>query len=545
MKNFFLLSIFIFLTQSVFPQDRQIPSEKPKLVIGIVVSGMRYDFVNRYWDKFGEGGFKRLYSKGTNCKNTHHDYLIFEPGSGAASISTGAYPDVHGIVSDYWYDRLRNKIVFCVDDESVETVGGKFGEGKYAPTKLMISSLSDELRVADRFGPKVISISLDPKIAILSGGYAANGSYWYDNNSGKWNSSTFYMKSMPDWANDFNKKKIPDVYLSESWETLLPIDQYNSNIGNTNGNEKGFNGIKSFPYNLQTIAGKKKREIDYKILKYTPYGNTYTTDFAIATVLGEEMGKDPNTDWLSLNYAATSYAGELFSSWSVEMEDIYLRLDKELEHLFNFVDDEIGLKNVLIYLTADNATANPPSDQFGYKMPGGYFNYNSALSLLKSYLNVFYGNGEWVNFYYAQQIFLNRELIESSKFSLAEFQEKVAGFMVQFDGVSNALTATDLMKNNYTHGNFERMQNSYNQKRSGDVLLNISAGWIEKGADRQYASSFHYDSHVPLVWFGWKIGRQEINSKVSITDIAPTIAALLQISGPSSMQGAVIPEFFK
>jgi arylsulfatase A-like enzyme len=227
------------------------------------------------------------------------------------------------------------------------------------------------------------------------------------------------------------------------------------------------------------------------------------------------------------------------------MEDIYIRLDKELEHLLNFVDAEIGLKNVLVYLTADNAAANPPSYLSGRKMPGGYFNYNSALSLLKSYLNVVYGKGEWVNFYYAQQIFLNRELIESSKLPLADFQEKVAGFMVQFDGVSNALTANDLMKNNYTHGNFERMQKSYNQKRSGDVLLNISAGWVEKGADRQYASSFHYDSHVPLVWYGWKVGRQEISSKVSITDIAPTIASLLQISGPSSMQGKVISEIFK
>ncbi len=545
MRIFFLLSLCQLLAQPIFPQDRQIPSEKPKLVIGIVVSGMRYDYVNRYWDKFGEGGFRRLYSKGTNCKNTHHDYLIIEPGSGAASIATGAYPDVHGIVSDYWYDRLKNRIVYCVDDETAEGVGGKFGEGKFAPTQLQVSSLSDELRIAGKFESKVLSISLDPKIAVLSGGYLANGSYWYDNNSGKWVTSTFYAKSIPDWANEFNKKKIPDIYLSETWETLFPISQYDSSIGDDNEYEKGFEGIKTFPYDLQVLAGKKRREIDYRILKYTPFGNTYTTDFAIASILGEELGSDLTTDWLSLNYAATSYVGELFTSWSVEMEDIYLRLDRELEHLLDFVDKEIGLKNVLVYLTADNASANPPSYLTGRKMPGGYFNYNSALSLLKTYLNVIYGKGEWINFYYAQQIFLNRELIESSKFSLPDFQEKVAGFMVQFDGISNTLTATDLMKNNYTHGNFEKMQKSYNQKRSGDILLNISAGWVEKGADRQYASSFHYDSHVPLVWYGWKVGREEINTKFSITDIAPTIAALLQISGPSSMQGIVIPELFK
>ena len=203
---------------------------------------------------------------------------------------------------------------------------------------------------------------------------------------------------------------------------------------------------------------------------------------------------------------------------------------------------EVGLKNILIYFTADNASANEPGYLSSKRIPSGYFNYNAALSLLKSYLNVIYGSGDWVKFYYAQQIYLNRTLIEDSRLSIPEFQDRVARFMVQFEGVSNALTASDLVKNNYTGGNFARIQKSYNQKRSGDVMLYLTPGWVEKGIDRQYASSVHYDTHVPLIWYGWKIGRGEISRKVSVTDIMPTIAFFLNISGPPGTEGNIIGE---
>jgi arylsulfatase A-like enzyme len=224
------------------------------------------------------------------------------------------------------------------------------------------------------------------------------------------------------------------------------------------------------------------------------------------------------------------------------MEDMYLRLDQDIEHFLTFIDQELGLKNVLIYVTADNAAANAPSFMLEKRMPGGYFNYNSAISLLKTYLNVIYGTGDWVSFYYAQQIFLNRELIEDSKLSISEFQDRVVRFMIQFEGVSNALSADDLIRNNYTHGTFEMMQKSYSQKRSGDILLRLNPGWVEKGIERQYASSYHYDSHVPLIWYGWKIGREEISRKLSVTDIVPTIASFLNISRPPAVQGNVIRE---
>jgi len=544
MRFILFASILLISGISVFSQNPTVPPEKPKLIIGIVVSEMRYDYLTRYWDRFGEGGFKRLVNGGTYCKNTHHDYLISESGEGFATIATGAYPDVHGIVSDYWYDRLRDKITFCVRDEKANTIGGAYEQGKYSPSALLTSTLSDQARVAGQFNPKVISVSLDPRAAVISGGHSANAAYWFDTENGKWISSSYYVDSLSAWVDEFNSKAFADLYLQRFWEPLFPIDTYTGSLPDDNKYESGLAGLKVFPYDLNKMSLVRKTERNYDILKYTPYGNSLTKDFAIASIVNEELGKDNDTDWLQIGFSATGYLGDKFSSASVETEDSYLRLDKDLEHFLTFLDEQVGMKNVLIYLTADNAMADDPAFLSDQGLPAGYFNYNNAMSLLGTCLNLIYGKGDWVKFYYAQQIYLNRDLIENSKLSLIDFQNVVAAFMIQFEGVSNTLTSTNLMTNNYTRGFFEKIQKSYSQKRSGDILLHLSPGWTEKGIEKQYASSFRYDTHVPLIWYGWKIKRSSIFRPVSVTDIMPTIAVFLDIPRSGSIEGSLIEELF-
>ena len=544
MKLLIITSFILTFCINSFSQNPTVPSEKPKLIIGIVVSEMRYDYLTRYWDKFGDGGFKRLINGGTYCKNAHHDYLISESGEGLATIATGAYPDVHGIVSDYWYDRLKDKITFCVSDEKVSSTGGAFEQGRYSPVSMLTSTLSDQARVAGQFKPKVISISLDPRAAVLSGGHAANGAYWFDTERGKWISSSYYADSLPVWVDDFNSKGFPELYLQRFWEPLLPLESYTASLPDDNIYESGFSGKKVFPYDLNKMTMIKKGQRDFNMLRYTPFGNSLTKDFAVASLVQEELGKDDDTDWLQIAFSATGYLGDKFSSGSAEIQDTYLRLDQDIEHFLNFLDEQVGMKNVLIYLTADNAMADDPAFLTAQGLPAGYFNYNSAMSLLGTYLNLIYGKGDWIRFYYAQQIYLNRDLIENSKLSLPEFQNVVAAFMIQFEGVSNTLTSTNLMTNNYTRGFFEKIQKSYSQKRSGDILLHLSPGWTEKGIDKQYSSSFRYDTHVPLIWYGWKIKRTSIFRPVSVTDIMPTIAVFLDIPRSGGLEGNLIEELF-
>jgi hypothetical protein len=306
-------------------QDRSIPSEKPRLIIGITISEMRYDYLTRYWNKYGEGGFRRLASKGVNYRNAHHDYLLNESSSGFASIATGSYPDMHGIVSDYWYDRLRNKVVYCIDDDKSSQIGGVNTGLTYSPVNMQVSTLSDELKLSNLFNSKVISVSLEPEAAIISGGSAANAAYWYDRASGQWVTSSYYADTLPGWVKEFNSKDLASVYLKQTWEPLLGITEYTESLADDNLLEKGFNGRRVFPYDLALMSSPKKSPTNHGILASTPFGNTYTKDFAIAAIVSEELGKDNTPDWLFLNFAAMANAGTSFNSWSVEMQDFYLR----------------------------------------------------------------------------------------------------------------------------------------------------------------------------------------------------------------------------
>ncbi len=525
---------------------QKIPSEKPKLVVGITISGMRYDYLSVYWDKFGENGFRRMATTGGNCKNARYDYLITEPSVGFATIATGARPNAHGIVSDYWYERLTNQVAYCIDDPEETTVGGSYGTGAYSPSHMSSRTLADQLRVISRFQSKSIGISMDPQAAVLMAGHTANAAYWIDPASGNWISGSYYIDSLPDWVRGFNEKKYQDLYLENTWTPMLPLSEYSGSMLDNNPYETGFNGQITFPYELPRLSQPQRNVTDYRVLMSTPWGNTYTKDMAIAAMVNEELGQREVTDWIHIGFNATRHLAERYSTWSLEMQDTYLRLDQDIAHLLEFLDGHLGLENVLIYVTAENALADDPRYLEESRIPAGFFNYRTSISLLRSYLNAIYGQGDWVSFYYAQQIYLNQQLIEDSRLSLEEFQDRVARFMVQIHGVSNALQSYVLQRNDFTDGIYARIQNSYYQKRSGDVLIYLTPGWVEySSVSRNGFVDFKYGPHVPLIFYGWKVNRVTIPYQVSPADIAATIAYYLEISLPENASGKVISDLVK
>ncbi|MDA3821247.1 MAG: alkaline phosphatase family protein [Bacteroidales bacterium] len=540
MKLRIKIALGILLVSGIHITAQKIPSEKPKLVVGITVSGMRYDYLSAYWDKFGEDGFKKMAGGGTHCKNARYDQLITESAVGYAIIGTGARPDAHGIVADYWYDRLEDEVRFSIEDPTVHAIYSSDSNGHTSPSKMLSRTLSDELRIVSQFQSKVIGISMDPLASVLQSGHTSNAAYWFDTEHGIWTTSTYYMDSLPAHVEEFNQKNYKDIYCKKIWDTYLPIGEYTASMLDNNSFEEGFKGQITFPYDLNRI-GDATKKTDYSVLLSTPYGNTYTTDFAINTIVNEELGQGDVTDWINISFNATKYLSKRYSTWSVEVEDMYLRLDQDIAHLLTFLDEQIGLENTLIYLTADNAIADDPRFLAEHRVPSGYFNYISTISLLKSYLNAIYGQGNWVNLYYANQVYLNHQLIEDSRLSLEEFQDRVANFLIQFSGVSNALPAYILQRTNFTEGIFKRIQNSYNQKRSGDVIIYLTPGWVEKGSEyRESLSEFNYDAHVPLIFYGWNIKRVTIPDQVSPLDIVPTVAYFLEISVPENASGKVI-----
>lgn len=540
-----LFTLLLPAGQHLYSQSRtRIPSEKPRLIVGIVVDQMRYDYIHRYWDDFSDEGIRKMVISGTFCKNAAYHYLINETAVGHASIATGTMPSHHGIISNSWYDNLLEEITYCVDDERVKTIGGSYEAGRSSPSRLLASTLGDEIRLASNFKSRVFGVAIDNAAAILSSGHSANAAYWFDDQTGNWVSSSYYMDSLPSWAREFNEKKLAETYLSRSWETLLPLSEYTESLSDTSEFETGFDGRNVFPYNLDQISKGRHREFSF--LKYTPFGNVYTRDFATAVLINEDLGQDDYTDYLAVGFSSNEYIGRLFGSNSVEMQDAMLRLDIELAHFLEFIDEFVGLQNTLVFLTSDHGLAHQPAYLRSHKIPAGDFNPYSSLSLLGSYLNAIYGKGDWVKFYYGQQVYLNHGLIENAGIPYQEIQDRTARFLIQFEGVSNALTSYTFQTSNFSEGIAFRMQNGFHQKRSGDVIINLAPGWVEKtDQNASYHSSSLGDNHVPLIFYGWKIRRSTLARPVKMIDIAPTISYFLDISRPNVSTGDIILELMQ
>lgn len=547
-KSIIIIVLTILLLTNVLQAQnrRAIAPEKPKLIVTIVVEQMRYDFIDRFYNQFGHDGFKKLILEGSFYKNTHINYMFTQSSPGYASLYTGTTPSIHGIVADQWYKSLSETKVESTKNKRYRTIGSGSQYGQHAPKQLITSTISDELKLVNK-NSKVISIGLDPQAAVISGGHLADAAYWLDEQTGKWISSQYYMDSLPTWVNNFNNKGLNKSYLDRDWTTLKKIDRYTKSRSDTAEYEAGFGiNINTFPYDIAKISNIDSKYPDYSILKTIPCGNNYTKDFAIESIVNEGLGKDAHTDFLMLNFTPSKNISNRFGPLSVEVEDTYLRLDKEIEHLLKFLDEEIGKHNVLVILTSNHGVAYAPKYLEERKIPAGNFKSIYSIALLKSYLNASYGKGDWVKLYYNQQIYLNRLLIEDSKLNLEEVQQKVVDFMIQFDGIANAVSSSTLMRSEFNKGMYEKMQNSFNQRRSGDVMLNLKPGWLEDITLTSSSNSpYVYDTHIPLIWYGWRIKRQEQSEKVEITDIAPTISFLLNIAKPNGSTGKTLNGLLK
>lgn len=521
--------------------------DKPKLVVGIVVDQMRYDYLYRYWDKYGEGGFKKLVRQGFNFKNNHYSFVPTYTGPGHASIYTGSVPAIHGIIGNNWYRRESNSSVYCTEDNSVQTVGSSSTAGQMSPENMLTTTITDELRLSNNMQSKVIGIALKDRGSILPAGHTANDAYWFDSPTGNWITSTYYRSDLPEWVKSFNNKKYPDQHLSQVWNTILPIEQYTESTADDQPWEAALAGeVKPvFPHNLPAI-----RKQDYELLRYTPGGNTITKDFAIAALRAEGLGKGAATDFLALSFSTPDYMGHSFGPNSIEVQDMYLRLDKEIEELINVLEQEVGKENVLIFLTADHGAANVPAYMKSQKIPAGVASSALIRDSVEQMLDKTYGEGMWIEKYMNQQVYLNRKLIDAKKLRRAEVQEKVASYVIRFEGVARAVSADALQQNDWSSGMMAKVEQGYNAKRSGDVVLLLEPGWFEGWGEQEpkgttHGSQSNYDTHVPLLWYGWKIKPGESTVLTEITDIAPTIASWLNIQEPNGSVGKPLQQYMK
>ncbi len=548
-KGLSALLLIVFSFTRALGQGAYIPPDKPRLVIGIVVEQLKYDQLEKYRDKLSDNGIKKLINEGTYFKNASFDYMLTQSAPGHATIATGTEPSYHGITSDNWFVPLRNELIYCTHDIDVNPVGGSFESGLNSPVNLQASTFPDELELATNQKAKVYGVGLKDNSAILSTGHSANGVFWFDNTTGTWMTSTYYANSLPGWVMDFNAMKYADSYLNGVWNTLRPAAEYSDCLPDSNKFETGFNSQNHFPYDLKKLRSRVNLgpRNDYALLRETPFGNSLTTSFAIKLIEKEQLGKDDITDFLSICYSATDNIGHRFGPSSVEMEDAILRLDDDIRTLLTYVSDSIGKKNVLIYFASAHGISEIPAVLEHNRIPAGYFKQNQALQLLRTYLNAVYGEGEWVKGYSERQVYLNRTLIEDARIPIEDVQKKVARFLVQFSGVAAAYPYSAFEANDFGNGNLKRIINNFNSQRSGDVIVTLNPGWIEKDGDfvTNHNSPYEYDAHVPLIWYGFTVNRSTITRSVNMTDIAATLSVLCKIPYPNACTGEPLTELFR
>lgn len=545
-----LRSTFPLLFAIVATAQAQTPvwQTPPKLVVGIVVDQMRVDYIYRYWDNFGPGGFRRLATGGAFLRDAHFDYTPTETGPGHASVYTGTTPSRHGVVANEMVDRISGSRFYCmVAVDSVRGVGLDSVAGRKSPAVLLSTTLADELERRFDGKSKTIGIAFKDRSAILPIGRTGDAAYWFASGAeGGFGTSSWYMDELPDWLQRFNGEGLANAYLGRTWDLLLPRERYHTPQPDQNDFEAPIPGATSatLPVDLRAIRSKTGST---SVLAYTPWGNTLTTDLALAAISSEELGADAATDLLAVSYSSTDMLGHKMGIRALELEDMYLRLDQDLTRLLNELDQRVGANNYLVFLTADHAAGDVPAYLQAEHGSAGFVDIAALQRRLSAALTKRFGTGAWVRAIANDQVFLDEALIAARKLDLETVERAAADFLLTEPLSAEALTASDLKRTTYTDGLRRAMQRGFMPQRSGHVLFAHRPGYAEhytEGVDKgtTHGSGWNYDTHVPILFFGQGIRPGSVVRRTSITDIVPTIAMIIGMSPPDASSGTVVTE---
>lgn len=516
---------------------------QPKLVVGVVVDQMKYEYLERFEPLFEpNGGFARMLKEGYSYSNAHYNYAPTYTGPGHASVYTGTTPMYHGIVGNEWYDRGKQKSVYCAEDQTAKTIGDESLEGQMSCSPLLASTITDELKLQSPQS-KIIGISVKDRGSIFPAGHAADAAYWLADESGRFITSTYYMNSLPKWVVDFNRKNLVDKYLSNNWTTALPLEAYLPlTDADDSPHEAAFTGMAKavFPYPLPSLRQKGGR----KLIKATPFGNSIVFDFAKEAIKNERLGQRTETDFLAISFSSPDYIGHMFGPRSVEVADNYVRLDRELGEFLDFLDKNVGQGNYLIFLTSDHGVADVPSYLTERKIHAGGFDY-SLINDLKIHFFATFGDS-LVEKATNLNIYLNHKIIESKKLDYLKVLESAKYFLLDKSPVVHVFTSQELTSSHvFGFQQLSETARGYFYRRSGDLVLVLQPSYIEGSSGRRgttHGSMYAYDTRIPILFYGNGVAGGTSSRRVYITDIAPTLAILLKTTFPNACMGNPLVE---
>ena len=512
--------------------------ERPKLVVGIVVDQMRWDYLYRYQKRYTDGGFKRLLGEGFSCENTMIPYVPSVTAIGHTCIYTGSVPSIHGIAGNNFVK--DGKKVYCTDDDSVKPVGTTSVAALMSPRNLWVSTIGDEMKIASNGRAKVVGVALKNRASILPAGHNPNGAFWFDDQTGCFISSSYYMDRLPKWVEAFNDKRLPEQYLSQKWNTLYPKNTYTESTTDENEYENGIReGVKAtLPLNLPELYKK----YGYGIIRNTPFGNSLTLDMAKAAIDGEQLGADDETDLLAVSCSSTDYIGHQVGTHAIETEDTYLRLDKAIADFLAYLDSKVGKGNYLVFLSADHGAMNNAAFLQDRRIPAGSWDASATAKKLNHVLAKEYPEaGDIVKTVMNYQVFFNRDVIKSKQLDFDNIKQTVVNVLKEDPSVQYACDMAKASTESIPEEVKSRIINGYNRERSGDVVIILKPNFYAhgmKGTDHGAWNS--YDTHIPLVFMGWGIKHGATTKQTFMTDIAPTIAAMLHVQAPNGCVGKSI-----
>lgn len=521
-----LLWLLTLLSISSFSQ------EKPKLVVGIVVDQMKPDYLLRFGPNF-TGGFKKMMERGTNFSNAHYSHVPTYTAPGHATIYSGAQPKDHGIISNGWFDPYLNREVYCVEDGEA-SLTGSHGAGR-SPRNLKVTNIADQLKLGTDGKALVYGISIKDRGAILPAGHMADGAFWMNEACDLFVGSSHYSKEFPDFMQKFNDRKLPAKYMSQTWDLLLAVDKYTGD--DYSEWERTMNSKNSpvFPYNLDEVSnhGEKLSEI-----KSTPYGNSILVELAKTIIDETNIGRDDITDLLAISFSSTDYSGHGFGPRSWELQDMYYRLDRDLDTLLSYLDQKIGKNNYVVFLTADHAGAENPGwmTERGFKYSA--IGSNEIETSLRNQLKVEFGFDPILHFN-PTEIHLKTDTLAILKLDQRTVFASVKRILLRNELYSDVYFKEDLA---LSTDRSAMMRYAGTDKRSGEILAKLSSGNMFYGRfGTTHGSDFTYDTQVPLLWYGMNITSANISEKVDVRSIAVSLAQLMGIALPSAAYADRLP----
>jgi predicted AlkP superfamily pyrophosphatase or phosphodiesterase len=539
-------------------------NNKPRLVIQVTVDQLRGDLPTRYYDRLGEGGFRYLWDKGVVFANAHHAHANTETIVGHVTLATGAHPSLHGMVGNVWLDRENGVTTYAIEDpqyllvskggdvdadtEIDPTQAAARSEGR-SPARILTSTFSDELKSHTNGKAKVFGVSVKDRGAIALAGHAGKA-FWFSKKLGEFVSSTYYYDRYPQWVVDWNNEKHAQRYAGTSWQLLNERSSYLFADSDDRPWEVDLGGFgRVFPH----AYGKGDSKYYTTQLTVSPAGDELTLEFAKTLLLEEQLGKDDITDYLSISFSTTDYVGHLFGPSSLEAEDNILRLDRRLADLFDFIDQQVGLDQTLIVLSADHGGPGTPGYLNGLKIPAGYidpdtWDRQAAIERLKQQFNI---NGKLIEKYEHPYLYLSPEVMGDASINRQDLENAVVRELMKFPGVSLAVSSTALQAGNLPDTFLYRaVLNNFNAKRSGDVYIVFEPYWFINDFETLKVASTHgspwrYDTYVPIVFAGMGLKPGKVYRQVQTVDLATTLAAYIGVKPPSGSVGQVLTEIFE